>query len=95
MKESKSELIIAQLKEEYLNKLNDEIVKEVINILKRHKNLIRYIDYMGSSFFVDKNGNYVDLHESDYKYLQRLQRLYKIEPRFQTGEEITLKTVQK
>jgi uncharacterized FlgJ-related protein len=84
---------ILNQKQIYLDLLEDEIIKEVKNILKNHKNLIEFTDLMGSNYFTDKNNNTVNLISSKsnkntgwntvyyptYKYFNKLLDLYSIE----------------
>lgn len=86
---------IQKAKDNYFNILENEILKEVVKILNKHTNLVSYICCMGTSFFIDKNGNHVDLiqmygsykptYKPTYKYFNRLLDLYDIEPNFCLG----------
>jgi|LakMenEpi03Aug12_release.lakeMendotaPanAssembly.Ray.scaffolds.fasta_scaffold853410_2 hypothetical protein len=90
---------ILKAREKYLEILENEIIKEVVKILKKHTNLVSYTCCMGSSSFTDKNGNHVDLiqmytgqhtnwelrYKPTYKYFNRLLDLYSIESNFCLG----------
>ena len=95
---------IQQQKQNYLNSIESAIIHEVKKILRTHKNLVEFNDIMGSYWFVDKNGEKVDLISSKcskstgwnyvyyptYKYFNRLLDLYAIESNFCIGQTITL-----
>lgn len=92
-------------KDTYFNSIETAIKQEVDKILRKHKNLVEFNDIMGSTWFVDKNGNHVDLISSKmnssyeyvyyptYKYFNHLLDLFAIEKDFCIGETIKSKYV--
>ena len=91
---------IEELQQKQYSLLETAIKKEVQNIFKTQKRLVKFTDVMGTSFFTDKKGNNVDLMESylnkryDYEtrvsfpYFETLVELYRLIPNFCIGETI-------
>jgi len=84
----KTEIDILTKQQYYI--LENAIKVEVNKILKEHKNLVSFVDEMGTSYFVNKNGEDVDLlseyitkgyeriMKPTYKYFEELIDLYRI-----------------